>query len=387
MTKFRAWLFIAIVLSIVTFITSFLLLPDTIDPHTFGAKDFIQYYAAHKAIELGLNPYSTAVMFEIQQDLGFKGLFPVMMWNPPWLINFFSPIFSLSFESAVRTWCVLQTFSILLAFLIACYQIKPKLYALWLAISLMSIPIFQTLKVGQMSGFFAFTSVLLVLLLQKRFYFSSGLILSLFSYKPHLFYLLFLLLLIWSIRKSCYELAFGATCGGGVLFFLGLPNWQNWIEAITSQSQNIPTVYNWIGPTLPSVIRYYLSPLLSTFINYNSLAPQLIIPPLVSLIFLLAIRKQDLVVEKWFWGTLGISVCCASYGWSFDLLLGFGAGLSLYTKKISSLIAGLLLSVLSVYLCLTVQYEHQFWPLMFALLIISYYSLARARDRDSHEKL
>jgi len=53
--------------------------------------DFIEYWAAGRAILSGNNPYSADQLLSLQKSAGWTKADPLMMYNPPWTFFFTLP--------------------------------------------------------------------------------------------------------------------------------------------------------------------------------------------------------------------------------------------------------------------------------------------------------
>src|SRR5262245_2694716 len=62
-----------------------------------GTDDFIEYWTAGQLLRAGENPYDFKRLHELQLQLGSPHDFPIIMWNPPWLLVWIYPVLLLDF--------------------------------------------------------------------------------------------------------------------------------------------------------------------------------------------------------------------------------------------------------------------------------------------------
>ena len=74
-----------------------------------GTRDFVQYWAAHQALESGRNAYDGEVMFQIEDGIGQRDDETILMWNPPWTALLLEPVVTLPFPKAALLWFVTST--------------------------------------------------------------------------------------------------------------------------------------------------------------------------------------------------------------------------------------------------------------------------------------
>src|SRR5215470_9383175 len=73
-----------------------------------GTSDFIEYWSAGQLLREGDSPYDFKKLYQRQLQLGSRHEFPIIMWNPPWLLVWIYPLLWLPFLSAALMWVVLS---------------------------------------------------------------------------------------------------------------------------------------------------------------------------------------------------------------------------------------------------------------------------------------
>jgi len=73
--------------------------------------------------------------------------------------------------------------------------------------------------------------------------------------KPHIFFLLGVVVLWWLFKERMWRIVLLGLCSGGALIFateLIFPQSMQWWLGTLSPEQTdiVPTTYNWVGPTL-----------------------------------------------------------------------------------------------------------------------------------------
>ena len=311
-------------LSLVTLSTLYLLSTHYITKFAdFGAGDFTQYWTAFQIVTAGGNPYNGDLMLRYQQNLSPTLNNTIMMWNPPWLLLLLYPILSFSFIEAARLWFVIG----LGIYLFSSFSFIKKLTGnntIGLQFGLIIIffnPLWCSLSSGQIgiilwaAGCFFYC----FLVAKKDLY--AGIVFSILSIKPHLFYLIGLLAFFEVIRSKRYKLDLGFFIG--IIFQISLCEiiWpsaiKNWITSILSdQGGPYIRIVDWQVNNLVGLCRT----IMTHFSNGQDTWPELmiLIPGLFfisSFLFLLKTKRNIISLFPYF---LCLSLFSAPYGWPYD---------------------------------------------------------------------
>jgi Glycosyltransferase family 87 len=176
--------------------------------------DFIVYWAASHLFVAHHNPYSLAETFEVQRALGWRGAVPLMFLSPPWVLSAIAPLgFAKSYILAWTVWILI---------LVAAVSFSSRL--------LMDI-YFRDLNVPEISEpnsyrfLFAFTFYPVLLSLRflqlapvvllgvagflyyekRNSPWAAGILLSFSLLKPHLLWLVWIVLLARSYRERQWK--------------------------------------------------------------------------------------------------------------------------------------------------------------------------------------
>ena len=178
------------------------------------------------------------------------------MWNPPWTLPLVLPFGLLPVRSAHLLWLLLQ-----LAVVGFCADQLWLLYGgdrdrRWIAwlIGLTFLPTLMVLTAGQITPLLLLGVVGFLVGIERKSETLAGVAAVLLAIKPHLAYLFWIALLLWSIRERCWRTLTGGLVAGLVLTAIPL-----WFNAHVLQqywhtfTQKPPAQYR--SPTLGTVLR------------------------------------------------------------------------------------------------------------------------------------
>jgi len=237
-------------------------------------RDFISYWSSAKLLLAHANPYAGQAVLAMENRAGSGYREPLLMRNPPWALFVVAPLGLLSVRVAAFLW--LATLIVLALLAIKCLRLgtsPPPLVVFLFA------PILGCAMAGQMS---------ILLLAGIAFFFKyhqqrpwlSGLALLMPAMKPHLFLLLWPVILIECVRRRNWKLlvAFGAGLAAAAAFpLLFDPHiWTDYLAGIRAEHiegqylANVSFLLRWMAPghpvwvqSVPSVLglalgaRYY----------------------------------------------------------------------------------------------------------------------------------
>lgn len=289
---------------------------------SFGTLDFIEYWSAFNVAQHGNNPYDPPSLLSIQAPLGWTGESPLMMWNPPWLLVMMQPILCWDFQTASRLWLCLNIVSLIatIAIISRLYANSPKETALCALACCLFFPTWTALAFGQLGVLFGLLTVGLLYSLEQRKLVLAGIILAIFSVKPHLFYLVALLVFGWSIRAHWWRLFLSA--GFSIVALAAITSaafpgsLQQWTSAIRNPPPGIVELGNWRVATIVGAFREVWNQVFGIYPGW----PLGIIPLICGitiLIWLLRLRS-NLDWLKTFPTVLCLSLFTAPIGWMFD---------------------------------------------------------------------
>ena len=177
--------------------------------------DFVEYWTTAQLLVHHQNPYSLAEVFRMERAAGFEQTVPIMLLSPPWILPLLAPVgLTPSYGLACLIWMIALISAVA-----------------WASRMLMDV-YFDELRIPEISDtafyrcLFAFTffpvllclrysqtAPLMLLGIAGFLYFNrknrtitAAIFLSLTLIKPHLFYLVWLAVLLYSVRERQWKL-------------------------------------------------------------------------------------------------------------------------------------------------------------------------------------
>ena len=277
--------------------------------------DFVEYWAAGHLLASGDNPYDGDRMHALERAAG-RTEDGILMWNPPWTLPLVLPFGLLPVRTAHLIWLVVQ-----LAVLLFCadrlwllYGDREQRWVAWL-LGLAFLPALFALTAGQITPLVLLGGVGFLTFMERKREALAGVAAVLLAIKPHLAYLFWLALLLWSIRERRWRTLAGGIVAGVLmtalpLLFNAYVLQQYW----HTFTQSPPAQYR--SPTIGTVLRLLLG---EEHFRLQFLA---MIPGLVWFVPYWWMWRRD-----WNWKEqlpllLTVSVLTTAYGgWPFDLVL------------------------------------------------------------------
>jgi len=201
-----------------------------------GEEDFLDYWSASRLLATGGNPYDPIALRTLQYttrpQLAAESGAVFAVWNPPWLLLIFLPLGFLPFDLAVPVWMFCNLLLIGIAIIISWDMLVESPDRRGLRIALLAGFLFgQTLidyGIGQITGLILIGVVFSIKFLKSGRFGWAGLTLLLATIKPHLTYLILLLILVWSVRYGHWRVLGGmviAVITMGVIMWAIVPGW------------------------------------------------------------------------------------------------------------------------------------------------------------------
>jgi len=338
--------------------------------------DFVEYWAAGRLNLRGGNPYDPQQMEALQAQTGRTHGIPVMMWNPPWMLALVMPFGAMEYVFGRVVW--LYSNLVLLA---VCVESLWHLYGgvaryRWVAwlLGLGFTPILQTFKTGQ-------SGVLLLAGLVGFLYFNrrrrdglAGACLLLATFKPHILYLLFIVLLLWAWKYSRWRAVYGLVLAlGGALAIVWLVN-PSFLQQYMYAVAHFPPV-DWATPTLGGALRL----LLGTEHFWLQF-----VGPVVGLVWLWLYWRRCGHIWNWLEHApmlVMVSMITAAYGWTYDYPVAIVAFIAVFVgclrgrwTPMNTVVVSLLIGVNLLAAWLRVE---QLWLWWFGPVLLAWYIGAR----------
>lgn len=294
---------------------------------SYGQGDFAEYWSAFQLFAENKNPYSPTLMLETQRVFGPR-IEPMMMWNPPWLLALFSPLFSFDFTNSAKVWAVANVVAYLSAAVITLASTETaqkKRIQLLVTCALFTLcfpPIWMCLKLGQIAGFLTFGLSLFIFGIKRQNRVSLGLSFLFLSLKPHLFILLCAFLVWWVVREKRFTWiipTLSPLLGLIVLTGFIAPNSLiSWI-AVMSNQESITGVLSpneWVTASFLSLATTILFPDNSS-LRLNVIQLLTILSVLAMFYYLTKSRCHTLTDER-IALIIALSVALSPFSWFFD---------------------------------------------------------------------
>ncbi|MGA8761261.1 MAG: glycosyltransferase family 87 protein [Candidatus Sulfotelmatobacter sp.] len=339
-------------------------------------NDFIAYWTAARQVLDGKNPYDERSVLALERQVGFEQPKPLIMRNPPWTIPVIAVLGLLSFSTAQDLWLGINLIAVLLSarWLWGLYRVQGQSpWTAWLATGFF-LPVAVVLAIGQIgplvllgiAGFLHFEK-------QKKFGW-AGAFLFLVALKPHLVYLLWAALLLWSIRRrtarALVALASVTLAACAIAVALDHSIFVQYLDLLTRGG-----VLAELTPTVSGLLRLCLP-------RYHAIQA---LPALLALIWFGSYWRS--ARDRWQWREqipilLLVSLLTTSYDWFFDQVVVLpcvfqaAAWLTTSQRFVSIAVAVFYLGTNAAVLALILEHQTTFWyvwtvPAWFALYLIS----------------
>ena len=230
-------------------------------PAGIGSTDLAQYWTAARLFADGANPFDAQLVAQVQSGLPGVPKFPILMWNPPWILPLIWPLALVSFKSAVAACFVFSLILILIAFKIelsfsSAYWASRNSKIIFLLFLLSFHAWRDALFYGQISPLMLLG--LCVFMRELRLDFNTrfsclyaGLGLALTLIKPHALFLIYIYIFFESTRQRSIRQACFICLAIIALLVCCAALWQPQILSFYFKAWQVPPIY-WKTPTLGS---------------------------------------------------------------------------------------------------------------------------------------
>jgi hypothetical protein len=175
--------------------------------------DFIEYWTAAQLLVRHQNPYSLSTMMRMQRAMGWSEPQPLMVMSPPQFLPLLWPLgFLHSYVLARLIWLCLNTTILVIAVRTLWSLYGGRASESWIAIGAAALffPVWHCLAVAQIGPLLLLGIAGFLCLEERGHLFWAGSALALVTLKPHLFYLFWLALLLWSLQRRELRVVAGA---------------------------------------------------------------------------------------------------------------------------------------------------------------------------------
>lgn len=279
-------------------------------------NDFIEYWTATKLLLNGGNPYSSSELLASQAALGWSQSEALMMWNPPWTFFFTLPFGLFDYQTAQFAWFLSHTLIIFVGakslWNIYGGEAEKSRYAALAVISF--APTYFALLLGQIGPLILLGLIAFLASVKNRAWGLAGAALTLAAIKPHLLYLFWLALLIWTLKKMQWRLFTGFAVTGIAVALLPLlldrDVYSQYFDLLKTGRVTKPL--DWATPSLGTALAELLA-IPDAWIRW--------LPSWVGAVWFLWYGSRR--AETWNWLSelplvLLVSVVTAGFVWTFD---------------------------------------------------------------------
>jgi Glycosyltransferase family 87 len=180
--------------------------PDIHSDSAAPPNDFAFYWTAARLILDGKNPYSVADTVDLQHRLCFAGDRALVMLNPPWILPLIAPFGAMPFSMGTRLWLVmgLAIMMISVHWLWELYGEGGSRWIGWL-VAATFLPVAVVLAIGQIGPLILFGLAGYLRFQARQKNYVAGAFLFFAALKPHLIFLVWVALLLYTLRHKRWE--------------------------------------------------------------------------------------------------------------------------------------------------------------------------------------
>jgi hypothetical protein len=294
--------------------------------------DFIEYWTSGKLMRQHQNPYSQSSVYLFEKQAGSDLHAPVVMRNPPWSLFLVAPLGYMSLQLAAFVWLLAMIVSLVVSVRLLSSGSKPPPI-----VAYVFAPVLYSTMAGQTPLFFLLGTAVFLHFYKSRPWL-AGLALALPAIKPHLFLLVWPVLLLECIRARRWRVLAGGVVGlalaSAIAVSLDPHVWTDYLSSMRDEHMQLHLMNN-----LPFALRM-LVPGWPAWVQ--------VVPAIPATIW--AIWYWWRHREQWEWtdqGTLllAVSVLVSPYSWPFDQVLFLPAILRVcsgpMSKRTLSVLVGL----------------------------------------------
>jgi hypothetical protein len=287
------------------------------NPAVMPPDDFVEYWAAGRLNAAGENPYDPAKLLPLERAAGRDTDEAVMMWNPPWTLPFVMPFGLLDARVSQLLWLALN-----LAAVVFCADWAWRNYGgsrkrRWVSwtLALTFLPTLFVLQSGQISVVLLLGVVGFLHFERRRRYGFAGAATVLIAIKPHLAYLFWAALLLWSLDRRRWSVLLGGGLAGLAAMGIAL-GWNPEVVAQYREAMAHHPPEQWISPTSGAFLRLLFGGE-KFWLQF--------LPTVIGLVWV--VPHWAMNRKSWNWSEqmpllLLASFATASYGaWPFDLVV------------------------------------------------------------------
>lgn len=329
-----------------------------------AVDDFVEYWTAGRLNMAGEDSYDQYGMMDLQRQLRPDCKFPVMMWNPPWTFAVVLPVAMLPYPLGRILWCLGAIAAVVLSAggLWSLYGGPARRWWLAIVAAFVFAPTLFAIGMGQLSPLVLAGIVGFAVCAARGWLVLAGMAAAATLVKPHLVYLFWAALALWSWDRRQPRVLLAAAVALAAMLVWPLANnpqvlgqYHQAMSFRPAESWSAPTPDSWVAPTVGVLLRLVFA--------WGATWLQML-PSLAGLIWLGWHWRRHR--HDWSWPEqlpllLLVSVATSAYGWMFDqivLLVPLLAMLAAASRDVSRR----LLWSLGAWMAVTVL-AYALWPL------------------------
>ncbi len=274
-----------------------------------AGRDYIQYWAAGRQVDRGLNPYDEAAVLKLEQSLAPGRNQAEFSLSPPLVLLLAAPLGLFSAKAGLVFFFALLFASLSISLWLL-WNLHGRPDTLLYLFGFAFAPVLSCLQGGQL-GILFLLCIMLFLYLRPSHPWLAGAFLAPLLLKPHLFLPFGAALLVWGISRGAYRIAGGfavalAASLGGV-YWLAPHAWPQYLQMMRAEN-----VIVYFVPTLSNALQRLIS-VSSTSLRF--------VPDAAACLW--AVWYFRTRKDQWNWMDQGmvlllVSFLCAPYAFFFD---------------------------------------------------------------------
>jgi hypothetical protein len=278
--------------------------------------DFTEYWSSSRLLLTGENPYSVEAGELLTKDFDWPRVYPVVMFNPPWVLGVILPLGLLPYNISHLVWLFFNIVIILVCSDLSwqLYKGPPNLRWISWILGIFFIPAINCLHFGQITPLILLGIVGFLYFVEKKKWLLAGCAAFLVSIKPVLLILFWVAFFLWVYKSKHWSTLWACAATGLVALlvpFLIDPN-------IISQYLNLYSVSPLYEFELP-LFSFVLRLIFGLDIHWLQYLPTLL--GVIWLVFYWYRHNNHWEWLKYLPLVIMVSFVTASYGWSFDQIV------------------------------------------------------------------
>lgn len=306
------------------------------DKSTPWVDDFIEYWAAGRLTIDGSNPYDPGRIMATERLVNPSMPVTVMMWNPPWTISLILPFSLMDYRTARTIWALLQMMLVMTSAGWLWYFYRGQTQTAYLAAlaALLFPASLVALGNGQISPLVLWSLCAFLCLEERGRDLLAGVAASISLIKPHLVFLIWASILLWSVHQRRWRILLGASLAIAILMIAPAVLDPDIARQYVNAMREYPPDY-YLSPTAGTLARLLM--------GWDKWWPQFL-PTLVGAAWLVWYwwpRRYSWNWKNHLPAVLAASLLSSAFGWLFDQVIFLIPVIQLSTRLVGQRRTGL----------------------------------------------